>query len=125
MSTIFFIRQGLLIYVEDTKLSAIYKLIKIIQEEQRWQILQRHTVQREKLRIAYEQEILRTYANAKRLEENQSKPYSACMVLQAEFENQYELCASDLPPAPEGENKRWVYKDWKYAALVFQQYLKF
>ena len=74
------------------------------QEEQRWQILQRHTVQREKLRIAYEQEVLRTYANAKRLEENQPKPYSACMVLQAGYENQYEL--SDSPPSNEGENKR-------------------
>ena len=82
-------------------------------EEQRWQILQRHTVQREKLRIAFEQEILRTYANAKRLEENQAKPYSACMILQAEFENQYELHAGDLPQSStastEGEkNKRFV-----------------
>ena len=77
-------------------------------EEQRWQILQRHTVQREKLRIAFEQEILRTYANAKRLEENQAKPYSACMILQAEFENQYELQAGDLPPSTnaDGENSK-------------------
>ena len=59
-------------------------------------MLQRHTVAREKLKIAYEQEILRTHANAKRLEENQPKPYSACMVLQAEFENQYELIHYDI-----------------------------
>ena len=67
-------------------------------------MLQRHTVQREKVRIAYEQEILRTHANAKRLEENQPKPYSACMVLQAEFENQYELQQTDKKPEP--DNKR-------------------
>ena len=69
-------------------------------------MLQRHTVAREKLKIAYEQEILRTHANAKRLEENQPKPYSACMVLQAEFENQYELPSSQSRSTP--DNKRLV-----------------
>ena len=63
------------------------KSLFINQEECRWQLIQRHTVQREKLKIAYEQEILRTYGNAKRLEENQPKPYSACMVLQARVSN--------------------------------------
>ena len=77
-----------------------------MKEENRWKMLQRHTVAREKLKIAYEQEILRTHANAKRLEENQPKPYSACMVLQAEFENQYELPSSQSRSTP--DNKRWV-----------------
>ena len=75
-----------------------------LKEENRWKMLQRHTVAREKLKIAYEQEILRTHANAKRLEENQPKPYSACMVLQAEFENQYELPSSQSRSTP--DNKR-------------------
>ena len=80
------------------------KSLFVTQEDQRWQLLQRHTVQREKLKIAFEQEILRTYGNAKRLEENQPKPYSACLLLQAEFENQYELPQITKPP--ELENKR-------------------
>ena len=77
------------------------------QEDARWKMRQHHTVQREKLKLSYEQAVLRVHCNAKRLQENQPKPYSATMFLAAAYENQYE---SPQPPQPEVQegNKRSV-----------------
>ena len=84
------------------KLKDLFK----IQEDTRWRTNQLHTVQREKLKISYEQEIIRVHCNAKRLQENQPKPYSATLYLFKEFENQYET-PEVHPPEPES-NKRLV-----------------
>ena len=76
------------------------------QEETRWKMQQLHCVQREKLRLAYEQEIMRVHCNAKRLQENLPKPYSATMFLTAVYENQYEN--TDAPPQENEGNKRYL-----------------
>ena len=90
------------------------------QEDARWKMRQHHTVQREKLKLSYEQAVLRVHCNAKRLQENQPKPYSATMFLAAAYENQYE---SPQPPQPEVQegNKRSV----KVRDLVFESFLHF
>lgn len=54
------------------------------QEEERYKLRQKHVVEKEKLVLAKEQEILRVHGRAARALANQSLPYSVCTILRDE-----------------------------------------
>lgn len=54
------------------------------QEEERYKLRLKHVVEKEKLVLAVEQEILRVHARAARAHTNQSLPYSVCTILRDE-----------------------------------------
>ena len=54
------------------------------QEEERYKLRLKHVVEKEKLVLAVEQEILRVHGRAARAMVNQSLPYSVCTILRDE-----------------------------------------
>ena len=55
----------------------------IFQEQERYKLRMKHVVEKEKLVLAVEQEILRVHGRAARALANQSLPFSVCTILRS------------------------------------------
>ena len=53
----------------------------LFQEQERYKLRMKHVVEKEKLVLAVEQEILRVHGRAARALANQSLPFSVCTIL--------------------------------------------
>ncbi|UYV80211.1 ANKRD12 [Cordylochernes scorpioides] len=78
------------------------------QEMERFKLRRQHLVEREKLTLAREQEILRVHARAARAAVNQSVPLSVCSVIKdMEIYNVLEPPKSEPSVAPEASRSRY------------------
>ena len=65
-------------------LGGALKELFVQQEKERYKLRLKHVVEKEKLVLAVEQEILRVHGRAARALANQSLPYSVCTILRDE-----------------------------------------
>ncbi|CAG5099246.1 Oidioi.mRNA.OKI2018_I69.XSR.g16377.t2.cds [Oikopleura dioica] len=66
------------------------------QENERWKLRQEQTVVLEKLRLSYEQRVLRCYTEAKRLELGVAEYSATAFLQQMNFDNQYQLPIDEM-----------------------------
>lgn len=80
----------------------------IEQEKERHKLKLRHIVEKEKLVLSKEQEILRVHCKAAQMQANQSQPFSVCTILKDE-----EVYNSITPEHEERYNNRSFFKELK------------